>query len=176
MNTNFTADPIVDAVINKHISRSDRGMAHYGVSMSGNNLTFAEWVRHLQEELMDAALYAERAAAEQTARPVVDFYSYQQATAETAIYTSRVLYPALGLASEAGEVAGKVKKVLRDRGGVPTEADRDALKAELGDVLWYVARLAADLNIPLQEIAEANISKLRDRANRGVIQGSGDNR
>ena len=77
------------------------------------------------------------------------FDDYQKAARRTAIYADRhrVIYPALGLASEAGEVAGKVKKALRDHGGAFDAAQIDALKDELGDVLWYVAVLAADLGL-----------------------------
>lgn len=82
----------------------------------------------------------------------------------------------LGLANEAGEVAGKVKKIFRDKGGVIGEAEREALKAELGDVLWYIAQVCTELEIPLDEVAEANLAKLLDRQARGKIRGDGDNR
>jgi len=87
-----------------------------------------------------------------------------------------IVYPTLGLANEAGEVAGKVKKIFRDRGGVITDADREALALELGDVLWYVSELCTRLGIPLGEVAAMNIAKLADRAARGVISGDGDHR
>jgi NTP pyrophosphatase (non-canonical NTP hydrolase) len=87
-----------------------------------------------------------------------------------------IVYPTLGLANEAGEVAGKVKKIFRDRGGVLTDADREALTLELGDVLWYVSELCTQLGISLEDVAEANIAKLRDRAERGVLGGEGDRR
>jgi len=108
----------------------------------------------------------------------VDFDSYQQAARKTALYADayRVTYPALGLASEAGEVAGKVKKVLRDRGGDFSEEQRVAIGDELGDVLWYVAILAADLGLSLETIAAGNVDKLRSRLERGTIQGDGDRR
>jgi len=80
----------------------------------------------------------------------------------------------LGLAGESGEVAEKIKKMLRD--DIPEEAVRESLVKELGDVLWYVANLAHDLSITLDEVAHANVSKLLDRSERGVLQGSGDNR
>lgn len=104
--------------------------------------------------------------------------SYQKAALRTAVGAPPIIYPALGLASEAGEVAGKIKKVLRDSDGdfFTNRMHREGLKAELGDVLWYVAVLAADLDLSLGEIAQANINKLADRAERGVIGGSGDNR
>ncbi|MGI9485807.1 MAG: nucleoside triphosphate pyrophosphohydrolase family protein [Geminicoccaceae bacterium] len=108
----------------------------------------------------------------------MDFNAYQNAARKTALYADayRVTYPALGLASEAGEVAGKVKKVLRDRGGDFGEDQITAIRDELGDVLWYVATLAADLGIEMEEIAAGNIEKLRSRLERGAIQGDGDKR
>lgn len=103
---------------------------------------------------------------------------YQAAARRTAVYAERfrVLYPALGLASEAGEVAGKIKKVLRDLDGDFGRAPRDALQDELGDVLWYLAVLAADLGLSLDEIAQRNVEKLASRSLRGAIGGSGDQR
>jgi NTP pyrophosphatase (non-canonical NTP hydrolase) len=99
---------------------------------------------------------------------------YQELAYATAIYpdTAAITYPALGLAGEAGEVCNKVKKHIRD--GRPL--DREELMAELGDVLWYVAVLAEDLDISLDLVAEANINKLTSRKARGTLQGSGDNR
>ena len=104
--------------------------------------------------------------------------AYQQAARRTAIYEDRhkVIYPALGLASEAGEVAGKVKKALRDRGGAFDPEQIEALKDELGDVLWYVAVLAADLGLSLETIAEGNVAKLASRQQRGALGGEGDRR
>lgn len=104
---------------------------------------------------------------------------YQQAALETAIYPDamRIIYPALGLNGEAGEVADKVKKIIRDRGGDFT--DEDALRgilAELGDCLWYVAVMASDCGFSLQEVAEHNIKKLASRQRRGKINGEGDYR
>ena len=106
----------------------------------------------------------------------MDLDDYQAAARRTAIYAEhhRVIYPALGLASEAGEVAGKVKKVLRDQGSDFAHAPTDALKDELGDVLWYVAVLAGDLGLSLDDIAAANLAKLGSRQDRGMLGGSGD--
>jgi NTP pyrophosphatase (non-canonical NTP hydrolase) len=108
----------------------------------------------------------------------MNFSQYQQQTEKTAIYdpSIAVTYTTMGLASEAGEVAGKIKKVFRDNFGNFTEKNIHDISSELGDVLWYVARLAASLNIDLQDVAEKNISKLQSRDTRGVISGSGDNR
>lgn len=98
---------------------------------------------------------------------------YQKAAAFTAIYPQQhaILYPALGLAGEAGEVANKVKKMIRDG-----NTDLKAIAAELGDVLWYVAALARDLGVDLDDLANDNLNKLYDRKERGVLGGSGDKR
>ncbi len=104
---------------------------------------------------------------------------YQQKAKQTAKYPvigHGVIYPTLGLTNEVGEVAGKIKKIFRDKGGAISDADREALKAELGDVLWYLAQVSTELGLSLDEIAEYNITKLLDRQARGKIQGDGDNR
>jgi NTP pyrophosphatase (non-canonical NTP hydrolase) len=109
----------------------------------------------------------------------MDFKTYQMKSRKTAGYPSighPVIYPTLGLVNEAGEVAGKIKKVFRDKGGEISEETRQALKAELGDVLWYIAQVATELDLSLDEIAEHNIAKLYDRLERGKIRGEGDNR
>lgn len=103
---------------------------------------------------------------------------YQETARQTAIYPDqhRVTYPALGLTSEAGEVAGKVKKILRDHAGNFDAEKTAGIKDELGDVLWYIAVLAADLGLSLDDIASSNVEKLRSRMARGKIQGEGDHR
>ena len=109
----------------------------------------------------------------------MNFSDYQTKSRETAKYPSighGVIYPTLGLTNEAGEVAGKIKKVFRDKDGVIGEAEREALQAELGDVLWYLAQICTELDISLEEVAEANLAKLLDRQARGKIKGDGDNR
>jgi NTP pyrophosphatase (non-canonical NTP hydrolase) len=109
----------------------------------------------------------------------MDFNDYQSKSRKTAKYPAighPVIYPALGLVNEAGEVAGKIKKVFRDKDGQINEETRQALKAELGDVLWYIAQVATELDLSMDEIAEYNITKLYDRLERGRIQGDGDNR
>lgn len=107
------------------------------------------------------------------------FDEYQKLARKTAIYPDigkNVLYPTLGLANEAGEVAGKVKKVMRDKGGVMSKEAKKEISKELGDVLWYVAQLSTELNVSLDKIASENIKKLKSRKKRGMIGGSGDNR
>jgi NTP pyrophosphatase (non-canonical NTP hydrolase) len=109
----------------------------------------------------------------------MDFQDYQQRSRETARYPdagANILYPTLGLCGEAGEVADKVKKVLRDQNGCFSDAVKQSLLLELGDVLWYVAQLASELGFELDQIAEANLEKLASRAARNVISGSGDHR
>jgi len=109
----------------------------------------------------------------------MNFNEYQTRSRVTAKYPAighAVIYPTLGLVNEAGEVAGKIKKVFRDKNGEISPETRDALKAELGDVLWYLAQTCTELDISLDEVAESNITKLLDRQARGKIQGDGDNR
>jgi len=109
----------------------------------------------------------------------MNFKEYQAQSSKTAVYPrigQNFYYPALGLASEAGEVAGKIKKVMRDNNDVVDEDRKADLKKELGDVLWYVSQLATELKLDLEEIAEANIEKLQSRLERGKIGGDGDNR
>lgn len=109
----------------------------------------------------------------------MEFNNYQTKSRVTAKYPAighGVIYPTLGLVNEAGEVAGKIKKVFRDKGGEISDETREMLKAELGDVLWYLAQVATELDLSLDEIAESNLAKLLDRQARGKIQGDGDNR
>jgi NTP pyrophosphatase (non-canonical NTP hydrolase) len=103
---------------------------------------------------------------------------YQRLSRRTAAYPREawLAYPALGLAGEAGEVAEHAKKAIRDDGAVVTDERRDALAKELGDVLWYVAQLATELELDLDAIAQANLEKLSSRQRRGVLSGSGDER
>lgn len=91
-------------------------------------------------------------------------------------YGDKIIYPALGLGNEAGEVQGKIKKVLRDNGGSFTDEHKAKIADELGDVLWYLSAVADDLGYTLDTIAQNNLTKLISRRERGVIQGSGDNR
>ncbi len=101
---------------------------------------------------------------------------YQDRAQETAIYpaSQAVPYTILGLVNEAGEVAGKYKKFIRDN--LSINETRDAIADELGDVQWYLANAARELGFSLEEIMRRNLDKLSDRANRGVLGGSGDKR
>ena len=100
------------------------------------------------------------------------FDEYQEFARSTAIYPTacKVTYPTLGLCGEAGEVAEKVKKYMRDGKSL------DGVGLELGDVLWYISALADDLGVTLEEVAQANVDKLKSRMERNKIKGDGDNR
>lgn len=116
------------------------------------------------------------------------FDEYQQKAALTAKYMNgenvkvdeltniRQLYPFLGLSGEVGELLNKVKKIIRDNNGAIGIEKLGEIKAELGDVLWYLAAICSDLGLDMDHVAKYNIQKLLDRYNRNVIQGSGDNR
>jgi len=109
----------------------------------------------------------------------MDLNEYQKKSRITAKYPAighGVIYPTLGLTSEAGEVAGKIKKIFRDKDGVIGNAEREALRSELGDVLWYLAQVCTELGLSLDDVAQANIEKLYSRLERGKIGGEGDNR
>lgn len=108
-----------------------------------------------------------------------DFATYQTESRKTSqrVYTDHpIVYPTLGLVNEAGEFAGKVKKLFRDKDGVISEDDRQALKGELGDVLWYLTQLCTELDLTLEEVASANLEKLFSRQRRGALHGDGDDR
>lgn len=107
------------------------------------------------------------------------FQTYQQESRKTwgiIEMNDPIVYPTLGLVNEAGEVAGKIKKIFRDKKGIISEADREGLKHELGDVLWYLTQICTELDLSLEEVAEANLVKLFARLDRGTIQGDGDHR
>lgn len=103
---------------------------------------------------------------------------YQEAALTTAVYPEqmRIIYPALGMNGEAGEVADKVKKVIRDNNLDFDAEKREAIALEIGDVLWYCATMAHDLGFTLEAVAQMNIDKLASRQKRGKLGGSGDNR
>ncbi|HEX4837130.1 MAG TPA: nucleoside triphosphate pyrophosphohydrolase family protein [Solirubrobacteraceae bacterium] len=108
----------------------------------------------------------------------MDLSEYQRQSRRTAEYprAAWLAYPALGLAGEAGEVAEHAKKAIRDDGGTVSDERRAAMSKELGDVLWYIAQLASELGLDLDEVASQNLEKLFSRQSRGVLNGDGDDR
>jgi NTP pyrophosphatase (non-canonical NTP hydrolase) len=120
----------------------------------------------------------------------LSFSEYQRRAAATAVYPhvavnpnsvgescgGDYIYPALGLCGEAGEVAEKIKKIVRDKDGFVDATDRAAVAKELGDVLWYVAALCKEFQLDMGEVAQGNLDKLAARAAKGTLGGSGDNR
>ncbi len=108
---------------------------------------------------------------------------YQTEAAKTAIYPgsnnghmAAINYCTLGLVGEAGELANKLKKVMRDYNGVMHDDLKVSLADELGDVLWYVSQLAKELGFNLDHIAMMNLGKLCARKEKGTLRGSGDDR
>lgn len=107
---------------------------------------------------------------------------YQKEAHKTAKYSGALIvnedyvYPALGLAEEAGEVAGKFAKAVRDESGIISDERKEAIIKELGDVCWFIAELCTLMDVDLETVMQKNLDKLADRAKRGVIGGSGDNR
>lgn len=123
----------------------------------------------------------------------MDLNEYQRLTNTTAMYPGKagylgditpqnsydllgLLYVSLGLVGEAGEIANKVKKIIRDNDGIISEEMHDALVKEYGDVLWYLAQSLDLLGVPFSSVAQANLDKLQKRKEAGKIQGSGDSR
>ena len=108
-----------------------------------------------------------------------DFNTYQTESRKTwgvIPMNHPIVYPTMGLVDEAGEVAGKIKKIFRDKNGQITEEDRQSLKNELGDVLWYLTQICTELGLTLEEVTETNITKIFSRQERGKLGGDGDNR
>ncbi len=109
----------------------------------------------------------------------MDFKEYQKLARKTAIYKNKgknYIYPVLGLCGESGEVAEKIKKIIRDGNGIISKEQKVELEKELGDILWYIANLGIELGLKLDTIAIKNIEKLKSRQTRGKLHGSGDNR
>lgn len=109
----------------------------------------------------------------------MDLNEYQKLAKRTAVCPligHKVVYPALGLAGEAGEVVNKIKKIFRDDNGVLTDSRKKEIFKELGDILWYVAQVSTELDISLDEVAVANIEMLKSRQERDKLKGDGDNR
>ena len=111
-------------------------------------------------------------------KKVSDLDMYQQVAKTTAIYPREqaIIYPTLGLTGEAGEVANKVKKIIRDGSNKNDDRMVSEIKSEIGDCLWYIAVLADDIGCKLSDIANLNLIKLANRKEKGTIHGSGDNR
>lgn len=113
----------------------------------------------------------------------MNFNEYQKQAATTAIHRESIEkvspyhhYLVLGLVNEAGEVADKIKKNLRDEIGVLSEEKKEEIAKELGDVLWYLSQLAKEFGFPLEAVAKMNLEKLASRRKRNMIGGEGDNR
>jgi len=109
----------------------------------------------------------------------MNFNEYQKISRDTVAYPnpgSNYIYPTLGLAGEAGEVANKIQKVIRDKGGNIGDEERKGIEGELGGVLWYLAQLATEIGLSLDDVAKNNIEQLQSRKKRGMLHGSGDNR
>ncbi len=107
------------------------------------------------------------------------FEEYQKLSRKTAQYPKigeSFVYPVLGLAGEAGEVAEKIKKLFRNKNGDLSQEYKLEIAKELGDVLWYLSQISTELNLSLEEVAQLNLEKLLDREKRGVIKSKGDNR
>lgn len=105
--------------------------------------------------------------------------NYQKKSRKTALYPNQgnnYIYPTLGLVGEAGEVADKIKKVIRDNGGIVSSEKKEEIKKELGDVLWYISQLSTEFGLELEDVANTNLEKLFSRLERNKISGSGDNR
>ena len=108
----------------------------------------------------------------------MELNEYAEEAIKTAIYPQeyKIIYPALGLAGEAGEVCEKIKKEIRDSNGQFLFSKRLEIAKELGDVLWYVTNLAKDIDWTLDNVARLNLEKLQDREERDKLKGSGDSR
>lgn len=109
----------------------------------------------------------------------MNFNEYDERARKTAVYPNignNYVYPVLGLCGEAGEVSEKIKKVIRDFGGVMSDEQKEEIKKELGDVLWYVSAISSELGFTMEEVALKNLEKLGKRAEEGKLHGKGDNR
>lgn len=110
----------------------------------------------------------------------MNFNQYQEEVKRTAITKltgiAEVSYSVLGICGESGEVAEKIKKIIRDKDSIISEEDRVLLLKEAGDILWYISKFLSDIGWTLEEAILTNVEKIRDRETRGVLQGNGDNR
>ncbi len=111
----------------------------------------------------------------------MEFNEYQEKASVTATFTGKqeehqLMYLALGVCGEAGEIAEKVKKIIRNDEGVVSDEKRESIRSEIGDVLWYLSQLSRVLGIPFEDAAQDNIRKIMDRKARGVVKSTGDTR
>jgi NTP pyrophosphatase (non-canonical NTP hydrolase) len=197
MKTNKINDTHVFNVVLQYAERAQKGFEKYGTTTERTDIDLKGWLQHLQEELMDATIYIERIKYElntksnngirmqekpqqvqQSANNNMQLSEYLNLTHQTAIYPEagtgsnlELYYLSLGLVSEAGEVAGKVKKLIRDG-----KLDVGNLAYELGDCFWYLVRLCDAIGYSPEDVTTININKLLKRKENGTIQGSGDHR
>lgn len=188
-------DQNVFNVVCQYAERAQKGFQKYGTTTERTDIDLVGWLQHLQEELMDATVYIERLKHESkqqsnngagmsentqttSTNKGVSLDEYLEFTNSTAIYPEagsgsnlELYYLSLGLVSEAGEVAGKVKKLIRD--GV---YDQGGLVKELGDVFWYLVRLVDAVGYSPTDALTINMSKLSKRKDTGTLSGSGDER
>ena len=148
------------------------------IVVSREEVEFLVVTPDMTDEERDRAVFDYLNEVKASAYSDITFNEYQEFTKQTAIYPqNRALeYLCLGLASEAGEVAGKLKKIIRDEDGQVSSESNQKMAKEIGDVLWYCARLVDELGGSLSEVAEQNMDKLISRKNRDTLGGSGDNR
>jgi len=197
MEQNKIQDENVFNVVCQYAERAQRGFKKYGTTTERTDIDLVGWLQHLQEELMDATVYIERIKHELKSKPnngtgmqentqakstnnsvSLNEYLDFTLTHQTAIYPEagtgsnlELYYLSLGLVSEAGEVAGKVKKLIRDG-----KLDVGNLAYELGDCFWYLVRLCDAIGYSTEDVTTININKLLKRKENGTIQGSGDHR
>ena len=197
MEQNKIIDKNVLDVVAQYAYRAQKGFDKYGTTTERNDIDLVGWLQHLQEELMDATIYIQRIKYElnnqsnsgaemqeesqqtqQSTNNNMQLSEYLELTHKTAIYPEagtgsnlELYYLSLGLVSEAGEVAGKVKKLIRDG-----KLDIGNLAYELGDCFWYLVRLCDAIGYSPEDITTININKLLKRKENGTISGSGDNR
>ena len=197
MEQNKIIDKNVLDVVAQYAYRAQKGFDKYGTTTERKDIDLVGWLQHLQEELMDATIYIQRIKYElnnqsnsgaemqeesqqtqQSTNNNMQLSEYLELTHKTAIYPEagtgsnlELYYLSLGLVSEAGEVAGKVKKLIRDG-----KLDIGNLAYELGDCFWYLVRLCDAIGYSPEDITTININKLLKRKENGTISGAGDNR
>lgn len=168
---------VLNGVIEDLVARSDSGTKKYGTPLRVFNGRSA--MMDLYQEILDAAMYVKQHLMEKTTAGM-SLDEYQAAAQETAVYPGKgsgnLSYPILGLNGEAGEVAEKYKKIIRDCNGVLTDENKAAIIKELGDSLWYIQEIAFELGSTLEDVARTNIQKLSKRKAMGALSGSGDDR